>query len=129
MVRKFAFGYALLFAWVTASGYIPAFITYDNGVRTQFGLFQLTMIDDITHGFTAIAFLIASLRSRKLSLLFLVTFGSYYILDAIFYLLNGFFNDKTLIQNLLLNAPHVGIGVTMLGIVYWYAPREKNPPA
>lgn len=123
MVRKLTFGFALLFAFVVASGYLPQFITYEDGERVQFGLFRLTLIDDVTHGVTAIAALVASLTSRRLSLLFLTAFGFYYALDAIFYLTYGLFNDKGLVSNLLLNLPHVLISTAMLGIVYYLAPQ------
>lgn len=126
MVRKLTFAFALIFTFVVVSGYIPAWITYGpGGERIQWGLFQLTLIDDITHGVTAIAAIIAALVSRKLSLLFLTAFGFYYALDATFYLTLGFFNDKPWLSDILLNIPHVGIATMMLGIVYWLAPREQ----
>lgn len=124
MVRKLTFGFALLFTWVVVSGYIPQFITYEGAERIQFGLFRLSLLDDITHGVTAIAALIAALRSRKLSLLFLTAFGFYYALDAIFFLTYGLFNDKPWLADILLNLPHVLIATAMLGIVYRLAPRE-----
>lgn len=124
MIRKVTFGFALLFAWVVASGYIPQFITWEGTDRIQFGLFRLSVIDDVTHGVTALAALVASLASLRLSLLFLTAFGFYYALDAIFYLTYGLFNDKGLVANLLLNLPHVLIATAMLGLVYWLVPRR-----
>lgn len=123
MVRKITFGFALLFVWVVASGYIPSFITHEGSDRIQFGLFRLSVIDDVTHGVTALAALVASLVSLRLSLLFLTAFGFYYALDAIFYLTFGLFNDKGLVANILLNTPHVLISTAMLGIVYYLYPR------
>jgi hypothetical protein len=123
VVRKITFGFALLFIWVVASGYIPSFITYDGTDRIQFGLFRLSVIDDVTHGVTALAALVASLASLRLSLLFLTAFGFYYALDAIFYLTYGLFNDKGLVPNILLNTPHVLISAAMLGIVYYLYPK------
>ncbi len=125
MVRKVTFGFALLFAWVVASGYIPRFITWDGADRIQFGLFRLSLIDDVTHGVTAAAALVASLVSLRLSLLFLTAFGFYYALDAVFYLIYGLFNDKGLGANLLLNLPHVLISTAMLGLVYDLHPRRQ----
>jgi hypothetical protein len=130
MVRKLTFAFALLFTFVVISGYIPAWITTGPaGERIQWGLFQLTLIDDITHGVTAIAALVAALTSRRLSLLFLTAFGFYYALDAIFFLTYGFFNEKPWLDDILLNIPHVGIATMMLGIVYWLAPRESATAA
>ena len=84
----------------------------------QFGLFMLSPLDDITHGVTALACLVAALHSGRAVRLLFVTFGSYYALDAAFYLLYGFVNDKTLMANIMLNIPHVIIGTWMLGLVY-----------
>jgi hypothetical protein len=78
---------------------------------------------------TAIAALVASLTSRKLSLLFLTAFGFYYALDAIFFLTYGFFNDKPYGADILLNLPHVLISTVMLGVVYWFAPKVEPRPA
>ena len=81
MVRKLTFGFAVLAGIVVALGYIPGFHTIHHGAaagqdeRLLFGLFRLTMIDDITHGVTAIAALAASLTSRRASLLFLTANG------------------------------------------------------
>ena len=128
MVRKLTFGFAVLFGIVVALGYIPGFHTImSHGAAGQderllFGLFRLALIDDITHGVTAIAALAASLTSRRASLLFLTAFGFYYGLDAIFFLTWGFFNDLTWMQDLALNLPHVLISAVMLGVVYRWAP-------
>lgn len=122
MIRKLTFGFALLFAAVVAIGYVPQFIRFEGNERLMFGLFQLSLIDDITHGVTAVAALVASLTSRKLSLLFLTAFGFYYGLDATFFLTYGFFNDKPYLSDILLNLPHVAIATVMLGTVYRLAP-------
>lgn len=128
MVRKLTFGFAVLFGIVVALGYIPGFHTIHHGAaagqdeRLLFGLFRLTLIDDITHAVTAIAALGASLTSRRASLLFLTAFGFYYALDAIFYLTWGFFNDLTWKADIALNLPHVIISAIMLATVYRWAP-------
>lgn len=123
MIRKVTFVFAVLFALVVAIGYVPQFYRIEGGERLVFGLFRISLIDDVTHGVTAIAALIASLTSRKLSLLFLTAFGFYYALDAIFFLTYGFFNDKSYISDILLNLPHVLIAGVMLGIRYGMAPK------
>lgn len=129
MIRKAALAFAVVFAWVTISGYIPAFVTEQNGERIQFGLFQLTLIDDVTHGVTALAALLAGFTSRRMSLLFLTAFGWYYALDATFFLTYGLMNERTWIQDLLLNLPHVLVATAMLGLVHYVAPRETAAPA
>ena len=125
MVRKLALGFSVVFSIVVILGYIPAFNTPAgaNGEHLMFHLFVISLIDDITHGVTAIAALVAGLHSEKASILFLTAFGWYYALDAVFFLTYGFFNDKPWYADLLLNAPHVGIAALMLGTVYFVVPR------
>ena len=124
MIRQLTFAFAVGFALVVIVGYIPQFIRVEaDGQRLLFGLFQLSLIDDVTHGVSAIAALVASLTSRKACLLFLTAFGWYYALDAIFFLTYGFFNEKPYIDDILLNLPHVIISSIMLATVYRWAPR------
>jgi len=124
MVRRLTLAFAVLFAFVVASGYVPSFYTIEDGERVQWGLFRLSLLDDITHGVTALAALVAAATSRKLSLLFLTAFGFYYALDAIFFLTYGLFNEKPWIDDVLLNLPHVLISAAMLWIVYRLAPTR-----
>lgn len=126
MVRQLTLGFAVVFGIVVAIGYVPQFITSNDGTRLLFGLFELSLIDDITHGVTAVAALVAGLTSRKWSLLFLTAFGFYYGLDAIFFLVYGFFNEKAFIADILLNLPHVGIATLMLGYVYFLDPKVTS---
>lgn len=124
MVRRLTLAFAVLFTFVVASGYVPSFYTIEDGERVQWGLFRLTLLDDITHGVTALAALIAGATSRKLSLLVLTAFGFYYALDAIFFLTYGLFNEKPWMDDVLLNLPHVLISAAMLWIVYRLAPAR-----
>ena len=129
MIRALTFAFAIIFAIVVALGYIPRFNTPagSNGEHLMFGLFVISLIDDITHGVTAVVALVTSLHSEKASVLFLTAFGWYYALDAVFFLTYGFFNDKPWYADLALNAPHVGIATVMLGVVYYAIPRRIAP--
>lgn len=118
MIRKVTFGFAILFAIVVAMGYVPGWVQHEHSERLMFGLFRLSMLDDITHGITALAALAAAFRSTRASVLFLTAFGWYYMLDAIFFLTNGFFNDLPWTADIMLNLPHVLIGGVMLWLVY-----------
>ena len=118
VIRKVTFGFAVLLAIVVALGYIPQYVTHEGSERLLFGLFRLSMLDDITHGITAVAALGAALTSIPACYLFLTAFGWYYMLDAIFFLTNGFFNELTWMQDIMLNMPHVLIGGLMLWLVY-----------
>lgn len=124
MIQKLTFAYAVFFVAVVASGWFPPFIVWGEDTRLLFGLFELTTVDDITHGFTALALIIAAFTSRQLCLMALTVFGSYYALDAIFYLINGFFNTLPWMSDILLNLPHVLLSTTMFAIVYILAKKH-----
>jgi hypothetical protein len=131
MVRKLAFAFAVIFVIVVAMGWMPHNITAmqmtpDGPEREMFGLFKMSMLDDVTHGLSALVLLAACFKSRQASLLALTAFGWYYACDAVFYLVNGFINAKPLMSNVMLNLPHVLIAVIMLSMVYWLAPREEG---
>src|SRR5215213_1285649 len=131
MVRKLAFAFTVIFVIVVVMGWMPHNITAmqmtpDGPERTMFGLFKMSMLDDVTHGLSAIVLLAACIKSRQASLLALTAFGWYYACDAVFYLVNGFINQKPLMSNIMLNLPHVLIAIIMLSMVYWIAPREDR---
>ena len=108
---------------------MPGWYERVGGERIQWGLFALSPLDDITHGFTALAMLVAGLRSARWARFAFVTFGSYYALDAIFFLLNGAVNDKPWPADLALNAPHVLISAAMLALAYGPARWWERLPA
>jgi hypothetical protein len=131
MVRKLAFAFSVIFVIVVVMGWMPHNITAmqmtpDGPERTMFGLFKMSMLDDVTHGLSALLLLVACIKSRQASLLGLTAFGWYYACDAAFYLINGFISRKPLMSNVMLNLPHVLIAVIMLSMVYWLAPREDS---
>lgn len=124
MLRLLSAGFFLVAGVTVALGYVPAFVTpISSEERTLFGLFAVSLIDDITHGVTALAALGAALHSTTASRWFLTAFGWYYALDAVFYITYGFVNDRPWMGDLMLNAPHVLISGVMLGAVYWWEPR------
>jgi hypothetical protein len=124
MLRKVAFLMGIFGAAVVALGYVPGISPHAGHERMMFGAFAITEIDDITHGLTALLAFAAALHSDRASRLFLVTFGSYYALDATFYLLNGFVNDLPWTADIMLNLPHVVVGSVMLGTAHGYRPQE-----
>jgi hypothetical protein len=116
--------FAVLFVFVVASGWIPGWYTMAGAERKLFGLFMMSALDDITHGVTALALAAAALRGRDPEMRLVCTaFGWYYALDALFFLLYGFVNEKPWIADLALNAPHVAISAVLLTLVY--APRAE----
>lgn len=131
MLRKVAFGAGLFGAIVVALGWISGISPHVGHERMMFGAFAITALDDITHGLTALLAFAAAFHSERASRLFLVTFGSYYALDATFYLLHGFVNDVAWQDDIMLNLPHVVVSTVMLAAAYGIRPtvpaREPAP--
>ena len=89
----------------------------------MFGLFKISLIDDITHGISGFFGVVALLKGYSWTVKYLMLIGGYYSLDALFSLVNGVFVGQTFIENFMLNAPHVGI--TVLVIVALYASVKR----
>jgi hypothetical protein len=127
-VRVGAFVYALFFAFVVTLGYMPGLnatphvhhpgMAMEPGSHTLLGLYTISLLDDVTHGLSAILFLIAALHSARASRLALTAFGWYYAYDATIYLVTGVLQGKPLAENVGLNIPHVIISAIMLWLAY-----------
>ncbi len=88
------------------------------GEHLLLGLYTISLLDDVTHGLSALLFLVAALHSGKSSRLALTAFGWYYAYDATIYLVTGVLQMKPIGENLGLNLPHVVISSTMLWLAY-----------
>lgn len=139
-VRISAVVYSVFFAVVVSLGYIPGLnatphvhnpdamaMPMQSGEHTMLGLYTISLLDDVTHGISAILFLIAGVVSARMSRLALTAFGWYYAYDATIYLITGILQRKPFMQNLGLNAPHVVISGIMLYLAY--RGRENVPAA
>ena len=130
-VRVGAFAFALFFAFVVTLGYMPGIngqphvhhpgMSMEPGEHMLMGLYRISLLDDVTHGLSAILFLVAALHSARASRLALTAFGWYYAYDAIIYLVTGVLQSKPLGENIGLNLPHVVIS----GIMLWLAYRRR----
>ena len=125
-VRWSAFAFAILFGVVVALGYIPSINAPVHehhdlapGEHLLLGRYAISLIDDVTHGVTALVLLVAALASARMSRLALTAFGWYYACDAVFYLVHGVLTDQAPLANVLLNLPHVVISAILLAIAYW----------
>ena len=131
-VRVGAFVFSIFFAVVVALGYMPGLngqphvhhpgMSMEPGEHMLMGLYRISLLDDVTHGLSAILFLVASLHSARASRLALTAFGWYYAYDAIIYLVTGVLQSKPLGENIGLNLPHVIIS----GIMLWLAYRGRT---
>ena len=134
-VRVGAFVFSIFFAIVVALGYMPGLngqphvhhpgMSMEPGEHMLMGLYRISLLDDVTHGLSAILFLVASLHSARASRLALTAFGWYYAYDAIIYLVTGVLQSKPLGENIGLNLPHVIISGIMLWLAYH---RRANVP-
>jgi hypothetical protein len=134
-VRVGAFVFAIFFAFVVTLGYMPSIngqphvhhpgMSMEPGEHMLMGLYRISLLDDVTHGLSAIFFLVAALHSARASRLALTAFGWYYAYDAIIYLVTGMLQSKPLGENIGLNIPHVIIS----GIMLWLAYRGRRNAA
>lgn len=132
MIRWSAFGYAIVFAVVVALGYVPGInapVHAHNpgapllgpGEHLLLGQYTISLLDDVTHGLSAMLFVVGGVHSARLSRLVLGVFGSYYAVDAAVYLITGVLESQAITSNLALNLPHVVLSSTML----WLAGRGR----
>ena len=77
----------------------------------MFGIFKISLLDDITHGISGIAGVCALIAGYRSTVKYLMVIGGYYALDALFFVVNGFATGQGVVDNLLLNGPHIGIAV------------------
>ena len=124
-LRWSAFGFGIFFALVVALGYIPSLnqgmehvSMQTPGEHQMMGLYMIGAADDVTHGLTALVFLLGALLSASLSRLALLAFGWYYAIDASIYLITGVVQHKPVLSNILLNLPHVVLSAIMLMLAY-----------
>ena len=118
----------MFFAAVVILGYIPGLnaahvhhpgmAPMEAGEHMLLGRYRISLLDDVTHGLSALLFLIASLHSARFSRLVLTAFGWYYAYDATIYLVTGVLQGTDVMGNILLNIPHVIISSIMLFLAY-----------
>ena len=77
----------------------------------MFGVFKISLLDDITHGISGFLGVLALLGGYRWTVKYLMLIGGYYTLDALFYVVDGFATGQGLIDNVLLNGPHIGISI------------------
>lgn len=88
--------------------------TADQYESFMFHLFKISLLDDITHGLSGLLGLFALWKGYRMSVYFLMLIGGYYALDATFFLINGFITGQSMVDNIMLNGPHIGITVLIL---------------
>lgn len=119
---------SILFVGIVAIEQLPGVLVALQSASGEpeflmFGLFKISLLDDITHLVSGLVGFYALSRGYKMRVLFLMVFGGYYMLDAVFFILNGFVTHQSLLANFMLNVPHVGIAV-LSGIGIYYSVRN-----
>ena len=125
-VRLGTFGFAILFGLVVVLGYIPGLNApmhqhhagADPGEHMLLGRYAISVLDDVTHGLTALLLFGAALHSARVSRIALAVFGSYYAVDAAIYIITGLLQRDPIGSNLALNLPHVVLSSVMLWLAY-----------
>ncbi len=121
--------FSIFFVIVVSLGYIPGLnvtphvhnpsaAPMEPGEHMMMGLYVISLLDDVTHGLSAVLFLAAAWHSARMSRLALTAFGWYYAYDATIYIVTGILQQKPLGANLGLNGPHVVISSIMLFLAY-----------
>ena len=125
-VRLGTFGFAILFGLVVVLGYIPGFNAPmhqhhaggDPGEHMLLGRYAISLLDDVTHGLTALLLFGAALHSARASRIALAVFGSYYAVDAAIHIITGVLQRDAIGSNLALNLPHVVLSSAMLWLAH-----------
>lgn len=84
----------------------------------MFGLFKISLLDDITHGISGVLGLLAIIGGYRWTIKWIMLVGGYYSLDAIFFIVNGIVTGQSFIENVLLNGPHIGITILVIIAIY-----------
>jgi hypothetical protein len=79
----------------------------------MFNLFEISLLDDITHGVSGLLGLFAIWGGYRMMVKYLILVGGYYTLDALFFVINGFATGQSLTNNFLLNGPHIAISIAV----------------
>jgi hypothetical protein len=89
----------------------------------MFGLFKISLIDDVTHALSGIAGVIALIAGPRWTVKYIMTIGGYYALDALFTVVYGVLIGQGVVQNILLNGPHIGITVLVIIALHYSVKR------
>ncbi|HUR25687.1 MAG TPA: hypothetical protein VM327_06720 [Candidatus Thermoplasmatota archaeon] len=130
--------YAALFAGVVLVGHLPG---VDDPEGRMFGLFHITLYQDLLHGASAVWAAIAAWHSWRQSRFYLRWFGMVYFLDGVLgaitgvtFLDLGIVTGKAPIEGVLVrilaNLPHIAIGglAMVLGFILARRWPPRSPP-
>ena len=133
-VRALGWAYFVLFVFVVAIGYVPAF---EDEQGNLFGLFKLDLYDDALHLASGVWAGIAAWVSRDATRSYFRLFGPLYFLDGLLGLItgSGYLDlgiflygplDLPLTTRIFANLPHLAIGGFAAWVGYVLA-RDPSP--
>ncbi len=121
LLRKIAFGYALVLFAAASLNYLP-FPSIIDAEGRAFGVFALDLFDDSLHVASGLWALIAALTSHRAARIFLLWFGAAYLADGALGLITGsgfldfgifvygWFEYPSFLIKLAANIPHLALG-------------------
>lgn len=121
-IQELAWVYVYLFIFILVLGYIPQFTV---GRGYLFGIFQISIWDDLIHVASALAAAVAAFYSPRASIYYFRILGTLYVFDAIagFFYGRGFLDLEMFLHDplgvaaplrLATVAPHLVIGLFAL---------------
>src|SRR5688572_17906913 len=86
ILQKIAWAYAALFAIVVIIGHLPG---VNDSEGRLFGLFHITLYQDLLHGASGVWAAVAAWHSARQSKIYLQWFGTIYFLDGVMGAITG----------------------------------------
>ncbi len=121
LAKYIALFLSVLFIGIVSIERLPG-VLVDTSVPYEwlmFGLFKISLIDDITHALSGLAGLLALFAGSRWTVKYIMIIGGYYSLDALFSVVYGFMTGQSIMYNFSLNAPHIGITVLVCIALYY----------
>lgn len=107
MLRKCAFGFALLFLAVYSLDYVPGIM---DATGKMFGLFSMTTFVDIGHLGLGLLALISGFVGQKAARVYFWFLAFFYAADVIAYVIRHLHLISP-VTNLLVNLPHILVSI------------------
>ncbi|MFI5311224.1 MAG: hypothetical protein ACHQQ3_08340 [Gemmatimonadales bacterium] len=118
MANNVTLATAVVLALLISVSLVPGAVSLEGGERTLFKRFPMSRTADVWHWIVLLAALAAWLHSRAACVVFLTTFGSYYALDSVYWLVSDAMARKPWVSNVVRALPHAVLGAVMLAAAH-----------
>jgi hypothetical protein len=119
MANNVTLATAVVLALLISVSFVPGAVSMVGGERVLFRGFPMSRTAEVWHWIVAVTALAAWLHSRAACMLFLTTFGSYYALDALYWLVSDTMARKPWVRNLVRALPHAVLATVMLAAAHF----------